>query len=56
MIMAEEKFTAIIIGAGPAGSTAAYLLAQADIDVLLVERGPAAGSKNMFGGRFGVNP
>jgi len=52
MIMAEEKFTAIIIGAGPAGSTAAYLLAQADIDVLLVERGPTPGSKNMFGGRM----
>ncbi|MGO9374976.1 MAG: NAD(P)-binding protein [Syntrophobacteraceae bacterium] len=26
--MSEDKFTAIIVGAGPAGSTAAYLLAK----------------------------
>ncbi|PKM77224.1 MAG: FAD-dependent oxidoreductase [Firmicutes bacterium HGW-Firmicutes-15] len=50
--MAEEKFTAIIVGAGPAGSTAAYLLAQEGLDVLLIERGETPGSKNMFGGRM----
>lgn len=50
--MAEDKFTAIIVGAGPAGSTAAYVLAQAGIDVLLIERGDTPGSKNMFGGRM----
>ena len=32
--MAEDKFTAIVVGAGPAGSTAAYLLAREGLDVL----------------------
>lgn len=50
--MAEEKFNAIIVGAGPAGSTAAYLLAKEGLDVLLIEKGTAPGSKNMFGGRM----
>lgn len=50
--MAEDKFTAIIVGAGPAGSTAAYLLAKAGLEVLLIERGETPGSKNMFGGRM----
>lgn len=50
--MAEDKFTAIIVGAGPAGSTAAYMLAREGIDVLLIERGETPGSKNMFGGRM----
>ena len=50
--MAEDKYTAIIIGAGPAGSTAAYLLAQAGLEVLVIEKGSTPGSKNMFGGRM----
>jgi len=50
--MAEEKLTAIIVGAGPAGSTAAYILAKEGHDVVLVERGTTPGSKNMYGGRM----
>ncbi len=50
--MAEEKFTAIVVGAGPAGSTAAYVLAREGHDVLLIEKGSAPGAKNMFGGRM----
>jgi electron transfer flavoprotein-quinone oxidoreductase len=50
--MAEEKFTAIVVGAGPAGSTAAYVLAKEGHDVVLVERGTTPGSKNMYGGRM----
>ena len=50
--MAEEKVTAIIVGAGPAGSTAAYILAKEGHDVVLVERGTTPGSKNMYGGRM----
>ncbi len=50
--MAEDRFSAIVVGAGPAGSTAAYLLAREGHDVLLIERGAAPGSKNMFGGRM----
>ncbi|BAF59947.1 dehydrogenases [Pelotomaculum thermopropionicum SI] len=48
----EEKFAAIVVGAGPAGSTAAYLMAKAGLEVLLIEKGAAPGSKNMFGGRM----
>ena len=45
-----EKFDAIIVGAGPAGSIAALGLAQAGLKVAVFERGEHAGSKNMFGG------
>lgn len=47
----EEKFDAVIIGAGPAGSAAAYVLAKHGKSVLLVERGGFAGEKNVTGGR-----
>jgi electron transfer flavoprotein-quinone oxidoreductase len=50
--MADDKFTAIIVGAGPAGSTAAMTLAREGCDVLLIEKGPTPGAKNMFGGRM----
>lgn len=50
--MSEDKFAAIIVGAGPAGSMAAYLLAREGHEVLLIEKGAAPGSKNMFGGRM----
>lgn len=45
-----EKFDVIIVGAGPAGSTAGFLLAQAGMNVLMVERGQTPGSKNVSGG------
>lgn len=45
-----EKFDVIVVGAGPAGSTAALGLAQAGLDVALFERGEQPGVKNMFGG------
>jgi len=45
-----EKFDVIVVGAGPAGATAGYLLAQAGLNVLIVERGQAPGSKNVSGG------
>lgn len=50
--MSEDKYSAIIVGAGPAGSTAAYLLAKDGHEVLLIEKGAAPGAKNMFGGRM----
>ncbi len=50
------KFDAIVVGAGPAGSSAAYTLAKKGVKVLLVERGRAPGSKNMFGGRVYLAP
>ena len=48
--MTEEKFDVIVVGAGVAGSTAAYLLAQQGLEVVLIERGPFPGSKNLSGG------
>ena len=45
-----ESFDAIIVGAGPAGSCAALTLAKAGKRVVLIERGPFPGSKNMYGG------
>lgn len=48
----EEKFDAIVIGAGPAGSACAYVLAKEGKSVLLIERGSTPGSKNVTGGRF----
>lgn len=45
-------FDAIVVGAGLAGSVAAYELAKAGKEVLMVERGNFAGAKNMTGGRL----
>lgn len=50
--MSEEKFDAIVVGGGLAGSTAAYLMAKEGLNVLLCERGNFGGSKNMTGGRI----
>src|SRR5436189_4771218 len=41
---------AIVVGAGPAGSAAALALARAGRSVVLLERGPFPGSKNVYGG------
>ena len=41
---------AVVVGAGPAGAAAALALARAGRSVMLLERGPFPGSKNMYGG------
>ncbi len=46
----SKQYQAIVIGAGPAGSSAALTMARAGLDVALVERGNFPGEKNMFGG------
>jgi len=45
-----EGFDAVVVGAGPAGSAAALALARAGRSVVMVERGPFPGSKNVYGG------
>ena len=40
----------IVVGGGPAGSCAALVAARAGLSVVLIERGPFPGSKNMYGG------
>lgn len=49
-------FDAVVVGAGPAGASAALCMAQRGASVLLLERGAAAGSKSMFGGMLPYCP
>lgn len=44
-----RRFDAIVVGAGPAGSTAALVVARAGLSVALLERGEYPGSKNVSG-------
>ena len=46
----DRDVDVIVVGAGPAGSAAALVLARAGVNVCLLERGPFPGSKNMYGG------
>lgn len=51
-----SSFDAIVVGAGPAGSSAALGLARKGLKVLLLERGEYPGAKNMFGGMLAYCP
>ncbi|USR79955.1 FAD-dependent oxidoreductase [Arcanobacterium pinnipediorum] len=48
----EYDFDVIVVGAGIAGITAAYLLTKDGHEVLLAERGNEPGEKNLSGGVF----
>ena len=45
-----SSFDAVVVGAGPAGTSAALALARKGARVALLERGEYPGAKNMFGG------
>jgi electron transfer flavoprotein-quinone oxidoreductase len=49
MATVQERFDAIVVGAGPAGNAAAYTMAKAGLNVLQLERGEYPGSKNVQG-------
>lgn len=46
----KTSFDAIVVGAGPAGLSAAITMAQGGLRVIVIERGRFAGAKNLFGG------
>lgn len=46
----ERDVDVIVVGGGPAGACAALVAARAGLSVVLLERGPFPGSKNMYGG------
>ena len=51
-----EKFDAIVVGAGLAGISSAYLMAKAGLKVAVIERGDFAGAKNVMGGILYTQP
>ena len=51
-----DKMDVVIVGAGLAGLSCAYILADHGLQVIVVERGDFAGSKNVTGGRLYLKP
>ncbi|MFA5976390.1 MAG: FAD-dependent oxidoreductase [Elusimicrobiota bacterium] len=47
--MSDDKFDSIVVGAGPAGVSAAITMARAGLNVALLERGEYPGAKNVQG-------
>ena len=54
--MGNDRYNAVVVGAGPAGATAALMMAGNNLSVALLERGRYPGSKNMTGGTIAGMP
>ncbi|MBD5403174.1 FAD-dependent oxidoreductase, partial [bacterium] len=52
----NNKTEVIVVGAGPSGIACAITIARAGHQVVLIERGLFAGSKNVFGGAIYTQP
>ena len=52
----KNKTEVIVVGGGPAGIACAITVARAGHEVILIERGSFAGSKNVFGGAIYAQP
>ena len=50
----KVKVDAIVVGGGPAGLAAAFTMAKAGLEVILLERGAYAGAKNVGGLLYGT--
>ncbi len=50
----DVKVNAIVVGGGPAGLAAALTMAREKLEVILIERGEYAGSKNVGGLMYGT--
>ena len=51
-----ERVECIVVGGGLAGLSAAYGLADAGHEVMVLERGDYSGAKNVTGGRLYLDP
>jgi len=51
-----EKFDVVVVGAGPAGVSAAIVTARAGLNTVIIERGNIPGEKNLFGGVLFKHP
>ena len=53
--MSNDRFDAIVVGGGLAGLSAAQVMAEAELEVLLIEKGNYSGAKNVTGGRIYIH-